>query len=132
MNAPKPTIVDQADLDWEGWSDANIATKSRIRWKLLIAGERTESVGLCTGIAEIPPGAQLLLHHHESEETYYIVSGRGEMKIAGWTMTVRPGCAVYIPPKARHAIRCTGPDPLIFVFSFPRDRFDQIIYHFDQ
>ena len=132
MNTTKATIVDQADLYWKGWSDADMATKSGIRWKLLIAGERTESVGLCTGIAEVPPGAQLLLHHHEPEEIYYIVRGRSEMEIAGRTTAVRPGCAVYIPPKARHALRCTGPDPLIFVFTFPRDRFDQIIYHFDQ
>ena len=48
------------------------------------------------------------------------------------TTTVGPGCAVYIPPKARHAFRRTGAEPLVFVFSFPRDRFDQIVYHFDQ
>ena len=132
MNAPKPVIVDQADLDWEGWRDTDLAAESRIRWKLLITGERTESVGLVTGIAEIPPGAQLPLHHHEPEETYYIVSGRGQMEIDGRTTAVRPGCAVYIPPKARHAFRCTGAEPLVFVFCFPRDRFNQIVYHFDR
>ncbi len=132
MNTPKPVVVDQAALDWEGWRDADLAAKSRIRWKLLIAGERTESVGLVTGIAEMPPGEQLLLHHHEPEETYYIVSGRGQMEIDGRTTAVGPGCAVYIPPKARHAFRCTGPEPLVFVFSFPRDRFDQIVYYFDR
>ena len=132
MNAPKPVIVDQADLDWEGWRDADIAAKSRIRWKLLLASERTESVGLVTGIAEIPPGAELLLHHHEPEETYYIISGRGQMEIADRTTEIGPGSAVYIPPTARHAVRCIGAEPQLFVFSFPRDRFDQIVYHLDQ
>lgn len=131
MNTPQPVIVDQAALDWEGWHDADLAAKSNVRWKLLIAGERTDSIGLVTGIAEIPPGEQLLLHHHEPEETYYILSGRGQIEIDGRTTTVGPGYAVYIPPNAQHGFRCTSPKPLIFVFSFPQDRFDQIIYHFD-
>ena len=131
MTVPGPAIVDQAALDWEGGEDANLATGSGIRWKLLIAGESTQSVGLITGIAEITPGAELMRHHHEPAETYYIMSGRGEMEIEGRTQAVGPGYAIYIPPDARHAIRCTGPEPLVFVFSFPRDRFDQIVYHFD-
>ena len=131
MTVPGPAIVDQADLNWEGGEDAGLATGSGIRWKLLVAGEHTPSVGLITGIAEITPGGELMRHHHEPEETYYIVSGHGQMEIDGRTQPVGPGCAIYIPPDARHAIRCTGADPLVFVFSFPRDRFDGIVYHFD-
>ena len=66
----RPVIIDQADLPWEGWEDTDVAARSAIRWKLLIAGERTESAGLVTGIAEVPPGDRLLLHHHGPEETY--------------------------------------------------------------
>ena len=111
MNTRKPVIIDQAALDWEGWRDTTLATKSAIRWKLLITGERTESSGLVTGIAQLPSGAQLLLHHHEPEETYYVVSGRGEMEIDDHTSAVGPGCAIYIPANARHALRCTGSEP---------------------
>ncbi len=132
MNMRKPIIIDQATLHWEGWRDTTLATKSAICWKLLITGERTESSGLVTGIAQLPPGAQLLLHHHEPEETYYVVSGRGEMKIDDHTTAVGPGYAIYIPANARHALLCTGSEPLFFVFSFARDRFDQITYHFVQ
>ena len=131
MTVPRPAVVDQADLEWEGGEEANLATGSGIRWKLLIAGEHTPSGGLITGIAEVAPGAELMRHHHEPAETYYIMSGQGEMEIQGRTHAVGPGFAVYIPPDARHAIRCTGADPLVFVFAFPRDRFDQIVYHFD-
>ncbi len=132
MNMRKPITIDQATLHWEGWRDTTLATKSAICWKLLITGERTESSGLVTGIAQLPPGAQLLLHHHEPEETHYVVSGRGEMKIDDHTTAVGPGCAIYISANARHALRCTGSEPLFFVFSFARDRFDQITYHFVQ
>ena len=130
MTEPRPAIVDQAALEWEGGEDANLATGGGIRWKLLVAGERTGSAGLVTGIAEVAPGSELMRHHHEPAETYYIMSGRGEMEIDGRAQAVGPGSAVYIPPNAAHAVRCTGAEPLIFVFSFPRDRFDEIVYHF--
>ena len=132
MNTPKPAVVDQATLDWEGWSDASLASRSEVRWKLLVTGERTASRGLVTGVAQLAPGAQLVLHHHEPDENYYIVSGQGEMEIDDVTTAVGPGCAIYIPVNSRHALRCTGSEPMFFVFSFARDRFDQITYHFDQ
>ena len=104
----RTVIIDQADLPWEGWEDTRVAARSRIRWKLLVAGERTESAGLVTGIAENPPGERLLLHHHGAEQTYYIVQGRGRLEIDGRAADVGPGYAAYIPPNARHSLRCTG------------------------
>jgi len=130
MNTPKPFIVDQAMLDWECWRDASAASESAIWWKLLVTGERSQSQGIVTGLAVLPPGAELPPHHHEPEETYYVVSGQGEMEIDDERTAVGPGCAIYIPACARHALRCTGSEPLSFVFSFARDRFDQITYHF--
>lgn len=32
---------------------------------------------------------------------------------------------------SRHALRCTGPEALVFIFTFPRDRFEDIDYHLD-
>ena len=43
-----------------------------------------------------------------------------------------PAVPSYIPANARHALRCTGSEPLLFLFAFARDRFDQIKYHFVQ
>ena len=71
MHTLQPVIVDQAAVDWHLWGHAGLADEGGIRWKLLLAGERTDTVGIVTGIAEIPPGAWLPLHHHEPEETYY-------------------------------------------------------------
>ncbi|MCY4097820.1 MAG: dimethylsulfonioproprionate lyase family protein [Rhodospirillales bacterium] len=132
MRAPQPAIVDQAAVDWNVWGHTGLADGSGIRWKLLLSGERTDTVGIVTGIAEIPPGVRLPLHHHEPEETYYIVSGRGRIEIGGQTTEVGPGCAVYIPSNAPHAFQCVGVEPLVFVFTFPRDRLDQIVYCADQ
>ena len=131
MGEQKAVIVNHTELDWESWAHPGLAASSPVRWKLLVAGERGPSSGLVTGIAELPPGASLLLHHHEPEETYFVVSGHGCMEIDGCEVALGPGSAVYIPPNARHAVRCTGAEPLVFVFSFARDRFDDVSYLFD-
>ena len=131
MSAERPVIVNQAEVDWESWDDPDVAARSPVRWKLLIAGERGPSRGLVQGVLEVPPGASLLLHHHEPEETYYVLSGRGRMRIDGSESALGPGSAVFIPSNARHAVRCTGREPLVIVFVFARDRFDQVVYRFD-
>ena len=92
---------------------------------------RGPSGGLVTGILEVPPGASVLLHHHEPEETYYVVSGHGRMAIDGRESALGPGSAVFIPSNARHAVHCTGTEPLVLVFAFARDRLDQVVYRFD-
>ncbi len=46
MSAERPIIVNQAEVDWESWDDLDVAARSPVRWKLLIAGERGPSRGL--------------------------------------------------------------------------------------
>ena len=132
MRNLKPIIINQSELEWETWDDLDIAAKSPIRWKLLITGERGPSSGIVTGIAELPSGESLLLHHHEPEETYFVIKGKGYMQIDDCEAEVGPGTAVYIPPNATHTVRCTGTEPLVFIFTFARDSFEQIIYNFDE
>ena len=131
MRELKPLIVDQAELDWKNWDDPANREPSDIRWKLLIRGERSPSGGLVTGVAQIEPGTALSRHHHEPEETYYVISGRVDIEVEEVRKEIGPGTAVYIPPGARHSVRCIGAEPLVFIFTFPRDRFEDIVYHLD-
>lgn len=132
MQAPKPVVVDQAALDWEGWDDPAGAVRSGVRWKLLVSGDRSPSAGLVSGVGEVAPGGVLLRHHHEPEEVYYVVSGWGHIEIDGVRTDIGPGTAVFIPSNAKHALRCDGAEPLVFVFTFARDRFADVVYHFDE
>ena len=124
-------IVNQAVIDWEGWDDPAIAAGSTVRWKPLVDGDRGPSRGLVTGVAEIAPGGVLPRHHHEPEETYYVLSGRGVVEIDDTRTEIGPGTAVFIPPSAEHALYCVGAEPLVFLFTFARDRFKDVMYHFD-
>ncbi len=131
MPTQKPIILNQAELDWETWDDPDLVAKSPVRWKILISGERGPSGCLSMGIAEMTPGTLLPLHHHEPEETYYVISGHGLMTVDDSEASLGPGASVFIPANAKHSLRCTGTENLVFLFTFAADRFDEIVYHFD-
>lgn len=62
--------------------------------------------------ATLPPGAATTPHYHpRTEEIYYVLAGRGEMRIGGETQSVGPGDAVAIAPGAPHQIANTAAPP---------------------
>jgi mannose-6-phosphate isomerase-like protein (cupin superfamily) len=66
--------------------------------------------------ARLPPGAATTPHRHlETEEIYYILEGRGLMRVGGQTAPVGPGDAVAIPPGTSHQITNTGDLTLKFL-----------------
>jgi mannose-6-phosphate isomerase-like protein (cupin superfamily) len=132
MERRKGIAVRESDLPWERRSDPALYAKSPTRWKLLVAGERTASRGLTVGIAEIPPGKSLILHHHAPQEVYYVLHGQGRTEIDAEAFELQPGTALFIPPNARHRTRNTGREPLRFLWIFPTDTFRDIEYHFDE
>lgn len=125
-------VIKDGELEWESWDDPALRAKSPVRWKLLLAGERTRTDGFSLGIAEIPPGRTLLLHHHGPQEAYYILEGRGTTEIDGMKREVEAGTALYIPRNAKHRTTNTGAGPLRFLFVFPTDGFEEVEYHFDE
>jgi len=131
MNKQKPITLNEAELDWETWDDPELAARSPVRWKILISGERGPSSQLSTGIAEMAPGTLLPLHHHAPTETYYVIRGHGYVTVDAHEASLSPGASVFIPAHAKHSLRCTGTENLVFLFTFAADRFDEIAYHFD-
>ena len=124
MSINSAGIIDQITFDWKIYNNG-------VRYKILIDSTNLESTGIITGIAEIIPGAKLPRHYHESTETYYIISGTGQIEIDGFIKEISAGYAIYIPSNVFHSVECISEIPLTFIFSFPRDSFDQIIYYFD-
>lgn len=63
--------------------------------------------------AQLPPGASTIPHHHvKTEEIYYILEGRGMMRVGAETSQVGPGDAIAIPPGTEHQITNVGPSQL--------------------
>ena len=66
--------------------------------------------------AKLPPGAATQEHYHvKTEEIYYILEGRGLMKLGDEQREVVSLDAIAIPPGVRHKITNTGADDLIFL-----------------
>lgn len=66
--------------------------------------------------AIVGPGIRTAAHYHpRTEEIYYILSGTGNMHLAGEARTVGPGDAIAIPPGAVHWIENQGTEDLVFL-----------------
>lgn len=53
--------------------------------------------------------------HREYDEVYYMLSGRGEITLAGASHELRPGAVVVIPRGVPHSLRARQGDTLSFV-----------------
>ncbi len=66
--------------------------------------------------ATLLPGRATLEHYHlESEEIYYIVQGRGRIRIEGEMREIKPGDGIVILPGKRHKVWNAGEENLIFL-----------------
>ena len=66
--------------------------------------------------ARLPVGGRTAAHHHLlTEEIYYVLEGRGLMRVGEETREVGPGDAVAIPPGAVHEITNVGTGVLKFL-----------------
>lgn len=64
----------------------------------------------------LPPGASLGLHvHARSEEIYYVVSGRGRMRLGSDVREIGPGDLVVTALGDRHGVEAVGDEDLEFI-----------------
>lgn len=64
----------------------------------------------------IPPGKSSPLHYHlETEESYYILQGKGQLMVGDEKTTVGAGEAILIPPRRPHRIANGGDEDLAFL-----------------
>ncbi len=66
--------------------------------------------------ARLKPGQKTTPHYHpQTEEIYYILSGKGRMDLADEQRDVGIGDAIAIPPGVTHQIANTGQEMLVFL-----------------
>jgi quercetin dioxygenase-like cupin family protein len=126
------TLIDPEGLPWETREDPELAARIRTRWQLIFSGRHTPTGAMTLGLAEFPPGAVLPLHHHAPAEVYHALEGEGLVEVEGEPHRLRPGLSLFIPANARHRTTNTGEGPLRFLFVFPTDSFEEVVYHFDE
>lgn len=123
----QPVSVDMADRPEDTWDDP---AKGTLRWKTLISAGLTPSEGMVCGVALMRPGEHFALHHHAEPEIYFGLEGEGVVMIDGAPHRLAPGIALYIPGNAIHGVPETQ-EPLRWFYTFARNSFDDIDYHFE-
>jgi len=66
-------------------------------------GAKEASMGLITAL----PGTVIPPHTHDGAEFVYVLEGRGEVFLAGQTIPIEGGMALYIPPNTEHGVKVT-------------------------
>ena len=86
--------------------------------RMLVTGSRTGSAS-SLGYSVFTPGTVLGAVRHETEETAYVVSGAGELRLDDGAVPFRRGDALRIPAGLWHAVANTGEEDVVMVFGFP-------------
>lgn len=69
----------------------------------------------------VEPGGHSPRHHHDYEHEVYIVSGSGEVLLAGEYRPLKQGDVVYVPADEEHQFRA-GPEGMRFLCLVPVER----------
>jgi quercetin dioxygenase-like cupin family protein len=125
-----PLLVNEEQSPWEMYPDDE-HRQARIRERTFIAADRTPTRSLSMGDFEVPPGAQLDLHHHHPQEVYYVTDGEAEVYLDGRWQPLRKGDVVYFPGDAVHGARNLGTVTCRIVWIFPTDTYEEIEYFDD-
>ncbi len=64
------------------------------------------------------PGSAIGYHEQHEDEIYYVLSGRGMMKIDGKEFEVGPGDAVLTRPGSSHGLKQIGNEDLVILINY--------------
>jgi quercetin dioxygenase-like cupin family protein len=78
-----------------------------------------------TIVYEIEPGGELGWHTDATEETQYIIAGKGELQTEGGNYPVGPGSVFVLPTPVRHNLANVGTEKLRAVAFFAAAMFTQ-------
>ncbi|HEX2988363.1 MAG TPA: cupin domain-containing protein [Chloroflexota bacterium] len=75
--------------------------------------------GLAFGVVEVKPGPTPPPHSHATtQEAWYFLSGKGQIKVGEKVIEVEPGTVVVSPPQVDHQLINTGTEVLRALFIF--------------
>jgi mannose-6-phosphate isomerase-like protein (cupin superfamily) len=71
---------------------------------------------LSAGIYSLAAGAKDLQAPHDEDEVYYVVAGRGRLRVEGGTQEVGPGSILYVRATTDHSFFEIEEDMTLLVF----------------
>jgi len=74
---------------------------------------------LSVGLAVWPTGSTDRQQPHREDEVYYVISGRGMIRVAGKVREVKPGSLVFVAAGVEHRFHDIEEDLRVLVFWAP-------------
>ena len=85
------------------------------KYNMLLPRDMTESTEV--GLVRMEKGSSTPAHAHpEEEQIYFILSGKGLLKIDKEEKEIGEGMIVYIPRNKQHEVLCTGTNGLAYIY----------------
>jgi len=114
MAIDRATVTDLSDIEVY---HRNVHPKYEYFRKVLLDGDEGDSYDV--SLFEVPPGKSSYPYHwhHCAEETFYIISGIGELRTPDGTTPVKAGDFCVFPPgpTGAHKLTNTGDGPLVYI-----------------
>jgi mannose-6-phosphate isomerase-like protein (cupin superfamily) len=77
--------------------------------------------GLSLGVYSLKAGATDPQKPHAEDEVYYVLKGRGQIRVGDEDRTVRPGAVVFVAAHAPHKFHAITEDLDLLVFFAPAE-----------
>ncbi len=123
-----PTPVFRREEDVEQVRVSRPGSNGYALFRMVFDPDRGESLSAVLGIHEHPQGIEPIPphYHREVEETVYIVSGEGTVRLGTGPQIMEeydfvPGSCWYVPPDCYHQIINTGTTTIKMVVSYFRN-----------
>ncbi len=114
MSKAASRILNLKDVPFHDWTDPD-GVRARIAW----VGYRMGSRKLGFNLTVVPPGKSAFPYHvhHANEEMFFVLEGRGTIRIGKDRHPIRKGDFISLPPGRRyaHQIVNTSKRPLRFL-----------------
>lgn len=76
---------------------------------------------LSVGVYVLPAGAADPQQPHNEDEVYYVVRGRGRIRVANEEQVVKTGSVIFVPAKVEHCFFDVSEELEILVFFAPAE-----------
>ncbi|SIS83739.1 Cupin domain-containing protein [Roseivivax lentus] len=106
------------------------AENGGLKYRLTVDAEGGPSDNLCQGIFYLYDGHSESTHVHDVDEVIYVLAGNGHVRLGDREMRLSPGDTVYIPAGVPHGFTAKDNADLTVHFTFPVDRFSDVVYDY--
>jgi mannose-6-phosphate isomerase-like protein (cupin superfamily) len=82
---------------------------------------RTANESLSLGLYSLPAGGPDPQQPHSEDEVYYVVSGRGQIRVGEDDQAVGPGSIIFVAARVPHRFHSIAEDLEVVVFFAPAE-----------